>query len=92
MFFIRSFSTIGSAVLFINEILPNDHNRALCVFFEAGGLENVRVGMLICMCDNVGSRDGQPNIFLMVRYRWFDNFFPVIRLRQIEVFGNLKDH
>ncbi len=31
-----------------------------------------------------------PDIFFMVRYRWFDNIFPVIRLRQIEVFGNLQ--
>ncbi len=33
-----------------------------------------------------------PDIFFMVRYRWFDNFFPVIQLRQIEFLGNLKDH
>ncbi len=31
-----------------------------------------------------------PDIFFMVRYRWFNNFFPVIRLRPIEVFGNLQ--
>jgi hypothetical protein len=30
------------------------------------------------------------DIFFMVRYRWFDNCFPAIRLRQIEVFGNLQ--
>ncbi len=31
-----------------------------------------------------------PDIFFMVWYRWFNNFFPVIRLRQIGVFGNLQ--
>ncbi len=30
--------------------------------------------------DLQGSGRWAPDIFFMVRYRWFDNFFPVIRL------------